>query len=73
MFNERSRKFEKAGVHVHKSANVSAPVQSEYPIILEREVESCDDETGNGVRARFAALSQIEINSKYKEVGCIKL
>lgn len=39
-------KIEKAGVHVHKSANVNAPIIEEYPMTLECEVESWDDETG---------------------------
>lgn len=39
-------KIEKAGVHVHKSANVNAPVIEEYPLTLECEVKSWDDNTG---------------------------
>lgn len=39
-------KIEKAGVHVHKSAHVNAPVIEEYPLTLECEVKSYDEETG---------------------------
>ncbi|MBQ9623251.1 MAG: flavin reductase, partial [Treponema sp.] len=31
-------KIEKAGVHVHKSAHVNAPIIEEYPVTLECEV-----------------------------------
>ena len=39
-------KIEKAGVHVHKSAHVNAPIIEEYPLTLECEMKSWDDETG---------------------------
>lgn len=39
-------KIEKAGVHVHKSEHVNAPIIEEYPLTLECEVESWDDKTG---------------------------
>lgn len=39
-------KIEKAGVHVHKSAHVNAPVIEEYPLTLECKVKSFDDKTG---------------------------
>ena len=39
-------KIEKAGVHVHKSAHVNAPIIEEYPVTLECELKSWDDETG---------------------------
>ncbi|MGM9919181.1 MAG: flavin reductase family protein [Lactimicrobium massiliense] len=39
-------KIEKAGVHVHKSAHVNAPIIEEYPVTLECELKSLDDETG---------------------------
>lgn len=39
-------KIEKAGVHVHKSAHVNAPIIEEYPLTLECELKSWDDETG---------------------------
>lgn len=38
-------KIEKAGVHVHKSAHVNAPVIEEYPLTLECEVVSYDEAT----------------------------
>lgn len=41
-----ANKIEKAGVHVHKSAHVNAPVIEEYPLTLECEVKSYDEETG---------------------------
>lgn len=36
-------KIEKAGVHVHKSAYVNAPVIEEYPLTLECRVKSFED------------------------------
>lgn len=39
-------KIEKAGVRVHKSAHVNAPVIEEYPLTLECKVKSFDDKTG---------------------------
>lgn len=39
-------KIEEAGVHVHKSAHVNAPIIEEYPLTLECELKSFDDETG---------------------------
>lgn len=39
-------KIEKAGVHVHKSEHVNAPIIEEYPVTLECELKSWDDETG---------------------------
>ncbi len=42
----RVNKIEKAGVHVHKSAHVNAPIIEEYPLTLECLVTSYDDETG---------------------------
>lgn len=39
-------KIEKAGVHVHKSAHVNAPIIEEYPLTLECKVKSFDDKTG---------------------------
>lgn len=39
-------KIEKAGVHVHRSSHVNAPIIEEYPLTLECLVTSYDDETG---------------------------
>ena len=39
-------KIEKAGVHVHKSSHVNAPIIEEYPLTLECLVTSYDDKTG---------------------------
>lgn len=39
-------KIEKAGVHVHKSSKVNAPIIEEYPLTLECEVKSFDEATG---------------------------
>lgn len=39
-------KIEQAGVHVHKSAHVEAPVIEEYPLTLECTVELFDEEHG---------------------------
>ncbi len=39
-------KIEKAGCHVHRSAHVNAPIIEEYPLTLECECTSFDDETG---------------------------
>lgn len=39
-------KIEKAGCHVHKSEHVNAPIIEEYPLTLECECKSWDDETG---------------------------
>ena len=36
-------KIEKAGVHVHKSAKVNAPIIEEYPLVLECEVTEWDE------------------------------
>ncbi len=36
-------KIEKAGVHVHKSAHVNAPVIEEFPLTLECEVKEWDE------------------------------
>ena len=37
-------KIEKAGVHVHKSAKVNAPIIEEYPLVLECEVKEWNEE-----------------------------
>lgn len=39
-------KIEKAGVHVHKSEHVNAPIIEEYPLTLECTVKSFDPNTG---------------------------
>lgn len=39
-------KIEQAGVHVHKAPHVNAPIIEEYPVTLECEMKSWDDETG---------------------------
>lgn len=39
-------KIKKAGVHVHKSQHVNAPIIEEYPLTLECELVSWDDATG---------------------------
>ena len=39
-------KIEKAGCHTHKSAHVNAPIIEEFPVTLECEMKSYDDETG---------------------------
>ncbi len=39
-------KIDKAGVHVHKSEHVNAPIIEEYPLTLECELVSWDDSTG---------------------------
>ena len=39
-------KIEKAGVHIHKSENVNAPVIEEYPVTMECRVKSWDPNTG---------------------------
>lgn len=39
-------KIEKAGVHIHKSAHVNAPIIEEYPLTLECKVKSFDNKTG---------------------------
>ena len=36
-------KIEKAGIHVHKSAHVNAPIIEEYPVTLECEVKEWDE------------------------------
>ena len=41
----RVNKIEKAGCHVHKSEHVNAPIIEEYPLTLECELKSWDDET----------------------------
>ncbi len=40
---ENVNKIEKAGVHVHKSAHVNAPIIEEYPLTLECEVKEWDE------------------------------
>ncbi len=42
----RVNKIEKAGCHVHRSAHVNAPIIEEFPVTLECEMKSYDDETG---------------------------
>jgi len=37
-------KIEKAGVHVHKSEHVNAPIIEEYPLVLECEVTEWNEE-----------------------------
>ena len=37
-------KIEKAGVHVHKSSHVNAPIIEEYPLVLECEVKEWNEE-----------------------------
>ena len=37
-------KIEKAGVHVHKSAHVNAPIIEEYPLTLECKVKEWNEE-----------------------------
>ncbi len=37
-------KIEKAGVHVHKSSHVNAPIIEEYPLTLECEVKEWNEE-----------------------------
>ncbi|MCF0153381.1 flavin reductase family protein [Megasphaera sp.] len=39
-------KIEKAGCHVHKSCHVNAPIIEEFPVTLECECTSYDDNTG---------------------------
>lgn len=39
-------KIDKAGVHVHKSEHVNAPIIEEYPLTLKCELVSWDDSTG---------------------------
>lgn len=39
----KENKIEKAGVHVHKSGKVNAPIIEEYPLTLECEVKSFED------------------------------
>lgn len=39
-------KIEKAGCHVHKSHHVNAPIIEEFPVTLECEYTSYDDNTG---------------------------
>ncbi len=39
-------KIEKAGCHVHKSRHVNAPIIEEFPVTLECECTSYDDNTG---------------------------
>ena len=39
-------KIEKAGCHVHKSHHVNAPIIEEFPVTLECECTSYDDNTG---------------------------
>lgn len=43
---DKVNKIEQAGVHVHKSAHVDAPVIEEYPLTLECTVELFDEEHG---------------------------
>ena len=40
---DKVNKIEKAGVHVHKSAKVNAPIIEEYPLVLECEVKEWDE------------------------------
>ncbi len=42
----KENKIEKAGVHVHKSEKVNAPIIEEYPLTLECEVEIFDENDG---------------------------
>lgn len=39
-------KIETAGVHVHKSQHVNAPIIEEYPVTLECKVKNYDEATG---------------------------
>ena len=39
-------KIERAGCHVHKSANVNAPIIEEYPLTLECKCRSWNPDTG---------------------------
>ena len=52
-------KIEKAGVHVHKSAHVNAPIIEEYPLTLECRVlyqqEQAPDEIPPEIRQRYYA------------------
>ncbi len=41
---KKVNKIEKAGVHVHKSAHVNAPIIEEYPLTLECTVKKWDPE-----------------------------
>ncbi len=43
---ENVNKIEKAGCHVHKAPHVNAPIIEEYPVSLECECKSFNDETG---------------------------
>ena len=43
---KKVNKIEKAGCHVHKSAHVNAPIIEEFPVTLECEMVSYNDETG---------------------------
>ncbi len=42
----KENKIEKAGVHVHKSEKVNAPIIEEFPLTLECEVEIFDEDEG---------------------------
>ncbi len=42
----KENKIEQAGVHVHKSKHVNAPIIEEYPLTLECTVELFDEEHG---------------------------
>lgn len=42
----RVNKIEVAGCHVHESSHVKAPIIEEFPVTLECECKSYDDETG---------------------------
>ncbi|MBS6255883.1 flavin reductase family protein [Megasphaera massiliensis] len=42
----RVNKIEVAGCHVHESRHVKAPIIEEFPVTLECECKSYDDETG---------------------------
>ena len=43
---KKVNKIEKSGCHTHKSAHVNAPIIEEFPVTLECEMKSYDDETG---------------------------
>ena len=42
---KKVNKIEKAGVHVHKSAHVNAPIIEEFPVTMECTVKSFDPKT----------------------------
>lgn len=43
---KKVNKIEKAGCHVHESKHVHAPIIEEFPVTLECEMKSYDDQTG---------------------------